>query len=196
MRGPRHLQHEVPQCSCPGLARGFSQHEVHAAELGLLRPRVKLAEEPPYLRLLPDLAFDKFIQDVCEPRAAASGGAEDPDHVLRVDARRLLAPFKATSQPGASEARSMVQACRAEIYVPKCRSALYRPLYGREPKQLRGLLGDGRSKGVHYVSKVCSAIWGPSRRVVFSLFTEVPRETVWKIAGGDGLHIFCSAKRH
>src|SRR5215217_3611408 len=181
MRSPRRLQHEVPQGFRPCLAGGISQHEVHAAKLVWFLPsvpRVKLAEEPPDLRLLPDLAFDKFIQDVCEPRAAASGGAEDPDHVLRVDAPSLLASFKAASQPGASEARSVIQACRAEIYVPKCRSALYRPLYGREPKQLRGLLGDGRSKGVHYVSKVCSAIWGQSRRVVFSLFTEVPRRGI------------------
>src|SRR5215213_6373014 len=121
MRGPRRLQHEVPQGFRPCLAGGISQHEVHAAKLVWFLPsvpRVKLAEEPPDLRLLPDLAFDKFIQHAFEPRAAASGGAEDPDHVLRVHARRLLAPFKATSQPGASESRSVVPACRAEIDGP------------------------------------------------------------------------------
>src|SRR5215208_7499783 len=156
MRGPRRLQHEVPQGFRPCLAGVISQHVVHAAKLVWFLPsvpRVKLAEEPPDLWLLPDLAFDKFIQHTFEPRAAASGGAEDPDHVLGVHARRLLAPFKATSQPGASEARSVVQACRAEIDVPKCGTALYRRFYAREPEQLRGLLRDCRSEVVHYVSK-------------------------------------------
>src|SRR5215217_1725992 len=156
MRSPRRLQHEVPQGFRPCLAGGISQHEVHAAKLVWFLPsvpRVKLAEEPPDLRLLPDLAFDKVIQHAFEPRAAASGGAEDPDHVLGVHAPGLLAPLKGTSQPGASEARSVVQACRAEIDVPKCGTALYRPFYAREPEQLRGLLGDCRSKGVHYVNK-------------------------------------------
>src|SRR5215208_3927032 len=156
MRGPRRLQHEVPQGFRPCLAGGISQHVVHAAKLVWFLPsvpRVKLAEEPPYLRLLPDLAFDKVIQHALEPRASASGGAEDPDHVLRVHARRLLAPFKATSQPGASEARSVVQACRAEIDVPECGTAFYRPFYAREPEQLGDLFGNCRRKGGHYVSK-------------------------------------------
>src|SRR5215207_1811326 len=154
MRGPRRLKHEVPQGSRPCLARGISQHVVHAAELGLFRPGVELAEEPPDLRLLPDFTFDKIFQHAPEPCTAASGGAEDPDYVLRVHAPKLLATLKAISQPGSSETCLVVQARRAEIEVPKRRAADYRPFYAREPEQLRDLLEYRRSKGVHYISKL------------------------------------------
>src|SRR5918993_1033782 len=153
MRGPCRMQHEVPQCTRPCLARGISKHIVHAAQLGLFRPGVKLAEEPSDLRLLPDPAFDKFMQHAPQPCAAASGGAEDPDHVLRIYAPILLAPLKAVSQPGASESRSVVQARRPEIEVPNRWAALYRPSWQVGPEQLRGLLGHRQGKGVHYVSK-------------------------------------------
>jgi len=70
MGGPGRPEHEVSHGLCPGLARGLSQHVVDAAELVLPRPGVpfvELAEQPPDLRLLPDLAVEE-ISLLCHPQ--------------------------------------------------------------------------------------------------------------------------------
>jgi hypothetical protein len=86
--GLTHVEKQPPHRPDPNVSVGLTEEELFAVYVSPMRQVIARVQEDAEERFFPEGMSSRCSQDLTQPRAASPGGAEYPDHVLRIDAAR------------------------------------------------------------------------------------------------------------